>query len=55
MEAPQALMHVAIIFIYGFVSIQAEVGAFKVNGKMHEDFTRSRTESFFMVFLHSGL
>jgi len=46
-------MHIAIIFIYAFVSIQAEVGAFKINGKMCDDFTRSRTGVFYMLFLHS--
>lgn len=43
-------MHTALIFIYAVVSVQAEVGAFKISGKMRDDFTGSRTGVFFYAF-----
>lgn len=46
-------MYIAIIFVYAFVSIQDEVGAFKINDKMRDDFTGSRTGVCFALFLHS--
>lgn len=46
------MMHIAIIFIYAFVIIQAEVGAFKNNGKMCYDFNGGRTGVFLPLFAY---
>lgn len=44
-------MHIAIILIYDFVGIQAEVGVFEIGGEMCDNFTRSRIGVFHTLFL----
>lgn len=46
-------MHIAIMLIYYFVSIQAEVGVFEISGEMCDDFSRRRIGIFHTLFLHS--
>lgn len=46
-------MHIAVILIYDFVSIHAEVGAFEISGEVCDDFTISRIGVFHTLFLHS--